>query len=85
MILVPQDVLTKAGVETLKESKHVGENLYDAPVFLRPKSTGCVTITSGSVWDSAVIEANDPNKIKTLVQGARIAPEIAQTKPLADN
>ncbi|CAE6468564.1 unnamed protein product [Rhizoctonia solani] len=185
----PQDVLAQAGVETLKESKHVGRNLYDhllsclifratdsldylsttsgsllplvrwlttgtgpltsnlceaaafirtddtkifgptpaqiedtasgpkaphlelacapltfaehgfrtgppgeksftiAPVLLRPKSTGYVSITSGNVWDSAVIEANyfaDPNDVKTLIQGVRMALKIAHTKPLAD-
>ncbi|CAE6461743.1 unnamed protein product [Rhizoctonia solani] len=58
-----------------------------APVLLRPKSSGYVTITSGDVWDAAVIEPNyfaDPNDVKTLVQGVRIALKIAHTQPLAD-
>ncbi|KAH7341232.1 GMC oxidoreductase [Rhizoctonia solani] len=65
-----------------------GEKAFTmAPVLLRPKSSGYVTITSGNVWDTAVIEPNyfaDPNDVKTLVQGVRIALKIAHTKPLAD-
>ncbi|CAE6535768.1 unnamed protein product [Rhizoctonia solani] len=65
-----------------------GEKAFTmAPVLLRPKSTGHITISSGNVWDSAVIEPNyfaDPNDIKTLVQGVRLVLKIAHTKPLAD-
>ncbi|KAF8676907.1 Gmc oxidoreductase [Rhizoctonia solani] len=65
-----------------------GEKAFTmAPVLLRPKSSGFITISSGNVWDNAVIEPNyfaDPNDIKTLVQGVRLALKIAHTKPLAD-
>ncbi|CAE7109818.1 unnamed protein product [Rhizoctonia solani] len=65
-----------------------GEKAFTmAPVLLRPKSAGYVTITSGNVWDNAVIEPNyfaDLNDVKTLVQGVRMALKIAHTKPLAD-
>ncbi|CAE6457084.1 unnamed protein product [Rhizoctonia solani] len=65
-----------------------GEKAFTmAPVLLRPKSSGHITISSGNVWDNAIIEPNyfaDPNDVKTLAQGVRLSLKIAHTKPLAD-
>ncbi|CAE6501665.1 unnamed protein product [Rhizoctonia solani] len=63
------------------------QGLTMGPILLRPKSSGYVTITSGNVWDTAVIEPNyfaDPNDVKTLIQGVRLVLKIAHTKPLTD-
>ncbi|KAB5591168.1 hypothetical protein CTheo_5377 [Ceratobasidium theobromae] len=65
-----------------------GEKAFTmAPVLLRPKSSGHVTITSSNVWDNPTIEPNyfaDDNDVKTMIQGVRLALRIARTKPIAD-
>ncbi|ORY57716.1 hypothetical protein BCR35DRAFT_309616 [Leucosporidium creatinivorum] len=57
-----------------------------APILLRPKSHGTVTIVSKDVFVKPVIDAqffSDPHDVKLLTWGLKLCYKVANTEPLA--